>query len=188
MSAAAGPGTYKSLHPLRFSSDALAAAHSHASEGYPFEVVGILAGSRAENEVSEVLRLVNERLKPGGDRGVDGAAPAQAAGHREGVLEGPGNRYRVDPLLQMRAEMAVEARGLEVVGYYHSHPDHPARYSEYDREHAVPNMSYTIVSVVGGAVRDTLSWRLAEDRSTMHPEPVTVLPAPDGALTQSRES
>ena len=50
----------------------------------------------------------------------------------------------------MRAEQALESKGLEIVGYYHSHPDHPSQYSEYDREHALPNMSYLIVSIVDG--------------------------------------
>ena len=65
----------------------------------------------------------------------------------------------------MRAEQALESKGLEIVGYYHSHPDHPSQYSEYDREHALPNMSYLIVSIVEGQENTKQSWRLTEDRS-----------------------
>lgn len=72
----------------------------------------------------------------------------------------------------MRTEEGVEERGLQVVGYYHSHPDHPSRYSDFDREHALPNMSYTIISVMAGQVRDTASWRLSEDRSEMFAETI----------------
>lgn len=121
-----------------------------AAEGYPHEVVGILAGDRATGAITEVVPLINERA------------------------DSPRNRYRVSGLVMMRAEQAVEAKGLEVVGYYHSHPDHPAQYSEYDRDHALPNMSYVIVSVREGVPGDTLSWRLVEDRSSMDAEPVEI--------------
>ena len=125
--------------------------HAHAAEGFPHEVVGILAGSREAWAIQEVVPLTNERAD---------------AAH---------NRYRVSGLLLLRAEQALEARGLEVIGYYHSHPDHPAQYSDYDRDHALPNMSYVIVSVLAGSVADTLSWRLVDDRSHMTPEPIEVV-------------
>jgi proteasome lid subunit RPN8/RPN11 len=66
----------------------------------------------------------------------------------------------------------LDAEGLEVVGYYHSHPDHPARYSDFDRDHALPNMSYVITSVVGGSIADTRSWRLRDDRTAMDEETI----------------
>ena len=61
------------------------------------------------------------------------------------------------------AEKAASARGLDVIGWYHSHPDHPARPSEYDREHAWPWYSYMIVSVRERVAREMTSWRLRED-------------------------
>ena len=138
--------------PLRVSADEMARLNEHASAGYPHEVVGILAGARATGEVTRVHPLVNERA--------DSAR----------------NRYRVSGLLVYRAEQALVAEGLEVVGYYHSHPDHPARYSDYDRDHALPNMSYLIVSVLEGRVADAMSWRLLEDRSSMTAEPICITP------------
>lgn len=132
----------------------LAKLHAHAQRGYPHEVVGILAGDRDTRTVTCVHPLVNERA------------------------DSPRNRYRVSGLVVMRAEQELEARGLQVVGYYHSHPDHTAQYSAYDRDHALPNMSYLITSVVDGVVADTLSWRLREDRAAMDPEPLTLLEAP----------
>jgi len=133
---------------LRIVESALAAMHRFAVEGYPHEVCGILAGRREADggEVCEVVPLLNERA------------------------DSPQNRYKVGPLLLLRAEEDIERRGLEIVGYYHSHPDHPSRYSDYDREHALPNMSYAIVSVIAGVVSDTASWRLSEDRTEMHAE------------------
>ena len=74
----------------------------------------------------------------------------------------------------MRAEQALEAQGHDIIGYYHSHPDHTAQYSEYDKEHALPNMSYLILSVQKGQFSHMKSWRLREDRSAMEPEPLTI--------------
>ena len=122
---------------------------THACEGYPHEVVGILAGNRSSNTVTEVKTLFNER----GDTN---------------------NRYKVGALTLMRAEQALESQGLEIVGYYHSHPDHPSQYSEYDREHALPNMSYLIVSIVEGQENTKQSWRLTEDRSLMLEEDIVL--------------
>jgi len=127
----------------------MARLRAHAEQGYPHEVVGILAGDRAALSVTRVHPLFNER---GESR----------------------NRYRVSGLVVMRAEEALNAEGFEVVGYYHSHPDHPAQYSDYDRSHALPNMSYLIVSVHQGAVVDALSWRLHEDRSAMAEETIVL--------------
>jgi proteasome lid subunit RPN8/RPN11 len=63
------------------------------------------------------------------------------------------------------AEKSASAQGLEVIGWYHSHPDHPARPSEYDRDHAWPWYSYIIVNVRAGVAQDMTSWRLKDDRS-----------------------
>ena len=135
---------------LRIKEEELRRLEQHAAEGYPSEVVGILAGSRSAWLVSRVHPLVNERSETR-------------------------NRYRVGPMEIMRAERSIETEGLEVVGYYHSHPDHTARYSDYDREHALPNMSYVIASVLDGRPSDVLAWKLREDRSAMEPEMIEVI-------------
>lgn len=124
--------------------------HTHAQEGYPHEVVGILAGDRAGGLVTRVVPLVNERA------------------------DSPKNRYEVGGLILMRAEQRLESEGLEIVGYYHSHPDHPAQYSEFDRDHALPNMAYVIISVDHRRAVDTLCWRLRNDRSAMDLEEIAV--------------
>ena len=64
--------------------------------------------------------------------------------------DSPRNRYLISPRDLLEAEKAARALGLDIVGVYHSHPDHPARPSEFDREHAFPWYSYIIVSVRGG--------------------------------------
>jgi proteasome lid subunit RPN8/RPN11 len=72
-------------------------------------------------------------------------------------------------------EKDARARGLEVLGYYHSHPDHPALPSISDREHAWPWYSYVIVSVERGSAKDLTCWVLAEDEGSFCPEPVEVV-------------
>ena len=133
---------------IRFIKAELDTLYDHAREGYPHEVVGILAGVPGSSVVSKVVPLVNERE------------------------DSPENRYKVSGLTLFRKEEALRAGGLEVLGYYHTHPDHPAQYSDYDRDHALPNLSYVIVSVRNGDIADTLSWRLRDDRSAMDPEVV----------------
>ena len=131
----------------------LAKLHAHAEAGYPHEVVGILAGDRTTSRIQRVHPLVNERS------------------------DSAHNRYKVSGLTLMRAERGLEAEGLDILGYYHSHPDHTAQYSDFDRDHALPNMSYVIVSVRNGVVAETASWRLKDDRSAMDPEPFDIVPA-----------
>jgi len=131
---------------VRIPASQLLRIHEHAVEGYPHEVCGILAGDRPTGLVQRVQPLVNERA------------------------DSPRNRYRVSGLTLMRAEQALEAQGHEIVGYYHSHPDHPADYSETDRDNALPNMSYLITAVHEGRIADTKVWRLREDRSAMEQE------------------
>ncbi len=133
---------------LTLSHDAWCAVTAHAEAGYPHEVVGILAGR--------------------------GARATRAVPLRNENAERPATRYRVDGLALFRAEAALEADGLEVLGYYHSHPDHPSAASDEDREHALPRRSYLIVAVHDGHTHTHQSWRLRDDRSVMDEEPVTL--------------
>lgn len=75
------------------------------------------------------------------------------------------HRYAMTPQDWMRLEDEADARGLTLLGYYHSHPDSPAVPSDYDREHALPNFVYLIVRVQAGQPVETRAWRLAEDRA-----------------------
>jgi proteasome lid subunit RPN8/RPN11 len=117
---------------------------AHGSKAYPEECCGALLGHDATGETPrEILglyALVNRRE------------------------DSPRNRFAVSSLDVLEAEKAASREGLEVVGWYHSHPDHPARPSEYDREHAWPWYSYIIVNVNCGSPMEMTSWRLEEDR------------------------
>ena len=122
------------------------ALKQHAESTYPHEAVGILAGRAADDEVLLTVPLNNE--------------------HQQAH-----NRYQVNPLAQWQAETDLEAKGLDVLGYYHSHPDHPSQYSETDRKLALPNVNYVIVSVQKGKAHTVQNWRLREDRSAMDEQP-----------------
>ena len=123
----------------------------HASMSYPEECCGVLIGrSSAEGTtvVERVLSVGNER---------------QDSRH---------NRFLISPETVLAAHKEAGNLGLDIVGYYHSHPDHPARPSDFDREHAWPGLSYLIVSVQGGKVAETRSWRLNDDRDRYEEEAV----------------
>jgi len=120
----------------------------HATMSYPDECCGVLIGRALEEAtvVERVLSVGNER---------------QDSRH---------NRYLISPETVLAAQKEARALGLDVVGYYHSHPDHPARPSDFDREHAWPWVSYLIVSLQGRKVVDIRSWRLSEDRERFDEE------------------
>ena len=86
--------------------------------------------------------------------------------------DSPRNRFEVTSEDVRLAEKTARAHNLELIGWYHSHPDAPARPSEYDREHAWPWYSYIIISVQSAQPRDMNSWRLRDDRSAYDPEAI----------------
>jgi proteasome lid subunit RPN8/RPN11 len=151
---------------IQLNTEQLENIHSHGEREYPNECCGMLLGRAdgADKEVSEVVPLKNLRLDP-------------ARAQELLPLEDPGresekNRFLIDPLEQLRVEREARNRGLNVLGYYHSHPDHPARPSNYDREHAWPWYSYIILSVERGKAAEMTSWVLSEDRVRFDSEPL----------------
>lgn len=79
------------------------------------------------------------------------------------------HRYLMEQGAFQAAEDYADANGLTLLGYFHSHPDHPAIPSEFDRVHALPNFAYLIVSVRGGVGAESLAWELAQDRGSFAP-------------------
>jgi proteasome lid subunit RPN8/RPN11 len=123
----------------------------HGAKDYPNECCGAMLGTdkdSAGREVRALFPLINRRD------------------------DSPRNRFSITPEDFRAAERAAAERGLDLLGWYHSHPDHPARPSEFDREHAWPWYSYVIVSVDGGVPKDLTSWQLLDDRSRFEPEVV----------------
>ena len=82
------------------------------------------------------------------------------------------NRYLIDPLIYLKIEREADKRGLQVLGIYHSHPDVAARPSQFDLDHAWPDFSYLIISVVKGKAVESNSWRLRDDRSAFDQETI----------------
>jgi len=122
---------------------------AHGVETYPHECCGALLGrDEPSREIFSLFPLVNRRD------------------------DSPRNRFSVTAEDVLEAEKAARSQELEVVGWYHSHPDHPARPSEYDRDHAWPWYSYIIVSVHSGEPKDMTSWRLRDDRSAFDVETI----------------
>jgi proteasome lid subunit RPN8/RPN11 len=122
----------------------------HGSSTYPEECCGVLIGrANGANGTTLVERLLSVDNERGDSR------------H---------NRYVITPETVLAAQREARAAGLDIVGYYHSHPDHPARPSDFDREHAWPGLSYLIVSVERGRVADARSWRLSDDRERFDEE------------------
>jgi proteasome lid subunit RPN8/RPN11 len=85
------------------------------------------------------------------------------------------HRYLISPDDLRLIEARLRSSGQEVMGFYHSHPDHPATPSAFDTEQAWPWYSYIIVGVDRGRAAELASWVLADDRSVMHPESIEVL-------------
>lgn len=138
---------------LTIAREALTALCAHGEAGYPEEACGGLLGRQE-----------------GGRRMVSRAIPVENA-----ARENRKKRYEVAPGSIERLEKEARQSGLMLLGFYHSHPDHPSRPSRHDLEQAWPWYSYLIVSVKPGDVGEITSWELAEDRSGFHMEKVEVL-------------
>jgi proteasome lid subunit RPN8/RPN11 len=123
------------------------AIRQHGTETYPNECCGALFGR--DGAVAATFALPNT------------------------TEEGPRRRFLVRPQDYREAERRATELGLELLGFYHSHPDHPARPSQYDLDHAWPVFSYVIVSVRAGVPQDMTSWVLRDDRSGFDPEDLT---------------
>jgi proteasome lid subunit RPN8/RPN11 len=127
--------------------------HAHGENSYPEEGAGLLLGriDAAARSVSEILILTNAR--------------EDSARH---------NRYLLTPQDMLRGENEAERLGLDVIGVFHSHPDHPNRPSDFDLEWALPWFSYIITSVNSGQAIESRSWRLNDDRSLFDEEVIKV--------------
>ncbi|MCB2178669.1 M67 family metallopeptidase [bacterium] len=131
----------------------LAKIHQNGEQAYPEEGAGLMLGREAngKREVLDILPLTNSR--------------EDTARH---------NRYLITADDMLAGEMEAMRRGLDIVGVFHSHPDHPNRPSEFDRDWALPWYSYVITSIQQGQQAGSRSWRLAEDRSAFSEEAIIV--------------
>ena len=138
---------------IEVTEEQLARIRQHGERDYPFECCGLMLG-RFEGEgrkiVTETYSISNAR---------------EEAAKR--------NRFLIRPEELMRGEKYAREKGLDVVGFYHSHPDERAVPSKYDLEHAWPTYSYVVVSVEKGRAVDLRSWEMEPDRSQFSGEEIT---------------
>ena len=130
----------------------------HGEADFPHECCGLLIGQFAPDgskQVSEIMPISNAREE-----------------------EAKRNRFLITPEELMRGEQTARDKGLDVIGFYHSHPDHPAIPSQFDLDHAWPIYSYVIVSVMAGAAADLTSWELDADAGEFNEEEIQTDEAP----------
>ena len=145
-----------------------------AVAGYPKECCGLLVGKRGsgEEQPSEAVdRTVVEVVA------LDNAWESSLLDYTDPAGDGTHSlrdRYWIDPADMLSVQRSARERGLEIIGVFHSHPDHVAVPSECDRTLAWPVYSYIIVSVMAGQVADFKSWQL-NDQSQFEPEPVKMI-------------
>jgi proteasome lid subunit RPN8/RPN11 len=125
----------------------------HGKNDYPYECCGLLLGSFATGGLKEIVEIYP----------ISNAREEQAKR----------NRFLIRPEELMRGERYAQQQRLEVVGFYHSHPDHPAVPSGYDLDHAWPMFSYIVVSMMAGVARDLRSWEMEPDRSRFNEEEIS---------------
>ena len=133
---------------LRVAAEVAALIEEHGRDAYPNECCGALIGTG--NVVSSGYQLPNT------------------------TEEGPRRRFLVRPSDYRAAEKRATKLGQELLGFYHSHPDHPARPSQYDLDHAWPVFAYVIIAIANGEPKAMTSWRLREDRSMFDEEQISI--------------
>ena len=124
-----------------------------AQKTYPHECCGVMVGS-VENGVKTVTQLI----------------PAENQ-----RTDSPANRYLITPDLLNELEKKLKGTDRAIVGFFHSHPEVPARPSTYDQDHAWPWYSYVIVSVNKGQAGEIHNWKLKDDRSAFDAEKMELL-------------
>ncbi len=131
---------------------ALEAIREHGREAYPEECCGALLGTAVNGwaRVARAARMENARR------------------------DERRRRYVIEPLEYARVERQADTESLSVLGFYHSHPDHPAVPSEYDREHGLPFFHYVVLSVGAGVPGEAASYVLSEDRGAFEREEIRI--------------
>lgn len=136
---------------MKIQRNAIEAIRTHGAEGYPNEICGIMVGPPGDHTVTEVKRARNT------------------------VVDRARDRYEIDPRDQIRIQREADAAGLDIVGYYHTHPDHPAQASRFDTDRAWAGYVYLIVSVHGGKPVDANAFVAESDGGPFHAEPLDVV-------------
>jgi len=139
---------------LRLSSALERNIKTHGETAYPNECCGVLIGDIDNAGGKTVRRLLT----------IDNAREDGEQYHR----------FLITPEDMLRADQTARAMKFDVIGFYHSHPDHPSAPSDYDKDHALPFYSYVIVSVDKGKARILTSWELKDDRTDFIQEEIII--------------
>jgi len=137
---------------LLLTDEHIATMKHHAENTYPEECCGVILG-KVVSDSKQTVRVVGLENSFQGEK------------H---------NRFLITPEMYRRWEKEALKEDLDIIGFYHSHPDSPAIPSEYDRSHAWPWYSYIIISVQAGKATEVRNWRLQEDRSAFDSEEISV--------------
>ena len=133
--------------------DVMRQIEQHGESAYPEEGAGFLIGSDgAARKVEAIFRLENAREQ-----------------------DARRNRYLITAEDMLTAEREAERQGKDIVGVFHSHPDHPDRPSSFDQEWALPWFSYVITTVDTGRAVESRSWKLRDDRTAFEEEQINVI-------------
>lgn len=124
----------------------------HVRQSYPHECCGVLVGSSYDNK-----EVVDYRIIPNLNK------------------ERARDRYIMDPAVWNRVDAELRKNKLEILGIYHSHPDHPSRPSEFDREHAWPVYSYVVIACEKGTKTLAQSWVINEETEHFEEEKLTII-------------
>jgi len=119
---------------------------------YPNECCGLLFGkinSDKSKEITEILPISNAQNE-----------------------ENRYNRFLITPKDMIKGELYARKHNVDIIGFYHSHPDHPAKPSQFDLDHAWPVYSYIITSVINGKADVMTSWLLSSDRAKFENEEI----------------
>jgi len=134
---------------VTLSEKAVEIIYRHGKEAFPNECCGFLYGDEKKGRFIE-LAVPVDNSKEGDQR----------------------KRFEISPFDYMKAEQFALQNDTQLLGVYHSHPNHPAIASEHDRAVALPYFSYVIVSVVNGEIDDLKSWKLKDDERVFGEERV----------------
>ncbi|MGA8208371.1 MAG: M67 family metallopeptidase [Candidatus Dormiibacterota bacterium] len=137
-------------HQLLFTESVFERMAELAATAYPFEGCGVLVGGSDAQQVTVVEVVEGRNL----------------------VQDRRRDRYELDPRDIINADRDARELGLEVIGFYHTHPDHPARPSRLDTERAWPGYLYVVISVNGAKLGEATAWRLAEGEGPSYFEEV----------------
>ncbi len=151
---------------LKLHSDHLQAMQTHAESTYPEECCGLLLG-HLRGDVKTLVEVLPTQ-NSWGDEGVDDFQAIESSAQRKSSKR---NRFSIAPKVMLQAQKDARDRNLDIIGIFHSHPDHPAVPSEFDRAIAWQQYSYIIVSVQQGKACDLKSWSL-NDEHQFQPEEI----------------